>query len=318
MRGMVYRSTGSWYEVRTEEGVVYSARIKGKFRIQGLRSTNPVAVGDWVNLELESTGDKEVGIITDIEDRKNYIVRRSVNLSHQLHIIAANIDQVFVVITLNNPVTYPIFVDRFLATAEAYDVPAVLLFTKMDMYSEKDLSELQNWVSIYRRIGYPILKTSIEDGQGFDQLKEMMKGKVNMFAGHSGVGKSTLINTLEPGLQLRVGNISDYHRQGQHTTTFAEMHELSFGARIIDTPGIRGFGVVDMDKEEVGDYFPEILALKEDCKFNNCLHVDEPKCAVKAALEQGEISQSRYHSYLHILNNEEDPYRVDPYRDQEL
>lgn len=314
MRGLVYRSTGSWYEVRTEDGRTHASRIKGKFRIQGLRSTNPVAVGDWVNIELEKKGDEEIGIITDIEDRKNYIVRKSVKLSAQLHIIAANIDQVFVAVTLSNPVTYPIFVDRFLATAEAYDVPAVLLFTKTDMYSKDELEQLKGWEAIYERVGYPVLATSVEDGRGVGLLKDMMRGKVNMFAGHSGVGKSTLINALEPGLSLRTGDISDYHRQGQHVTTFAEMHDLSFGAKIIDTPGIRGFGVVDMEPDEVGDYFPEILKRKEDCKFNNCLHMDEPQCAIKQAVEDGEISETRYYSYLQIVQNEEDTYRIDPYK----
>jgi len=294
-----------------------SSRIKGKFRIQGIRSTNPVAVGDWVQVEIEQAAGEELGIIKEIEERKNYIVRKSVKLSKQLHIIAANIDQVFVVVTLNHPVTYPIFVDRFLATAMAYDVPAVLLFSKMDIYSGEERRELAEWERIYRNIGYPVLKTSIEDNRGIEELKDMMKDKVNMFSGHSGVGKSALINTLEPGLELRIGEISDYHQQGQHTTTFAEMHDLSFGARIIDTPGIRGFGVVDMEPDEVGDYFPEILALKERCRFNNCLHIDEPDCAIKEAVEKGEIASTRYYSYVHIVEGEDDTYRLDPYKDLE-
>ena len=313
MTGVVYKSTGSWYSVKSETGEFYECRIKGKFRLDGIKSTNPVAVGDQVEFDIETKGDETIGIIKAIADRKNYIVRRSVKLSKQTHIIAANIDQAFLLVTLNNPTTFPAFIDRFLVTAEAYDVPAVLLFNKMDTYSKEDMEEMLYLIGLYRSIGYPCLEITAKDGTGVDKVKELMKDKVSMFSGHSGVGKSTLINTLEPGLDLKTREISDQHQQGQHTTTFAEMFDLSFGARIIDTPGIRGFGVVEMDKEELGDYFPEFFRLKPECKFNNCLHLEEPKCAVKAALDAGEIPWSRYRSYLQILEGEDDTYRKDNY-----
>jgi ribosome biogenesis GTPase len=313
MTGVVYKSTGSWYTVKTEEGEVYSCRIKGKFRLEGIKSTNPVAVGDHVEFDIETKGDETVGVITAIADRRNYIVRRSVKLSKQTHIIASNIDLAFLLVTINNPVTFPAFIDRFLVTAEAYDIQAVLIFNKIDTYNEEEMYELEALKALYEDIGYPCLKISAKQGDGVEQVREMMKGKVSMFSGHSGVGKSTLINTLEPGLELRTSEISVQHQQGQHTTTFAEMFDLSFGARIIDTPGIRGFGVVEMDKEEIGDYFPEFFRLKAQCKFNNCLHLEEPKCAVKAALEAEELSWSRYRSYLQLLEGEDDVYRKDQF-----
>ena len=313
MHGTVYKSTGSWYTVKTDEGEYYQCRIKGKFRIKGLKSTNPVAVGDRVTFQVEEIGDEIVGIISEIEDRKNYIVRKSVKLSKQIHIIAANIDQVFLLITLKEPKTYTIFIDRFLATAEAYDIPAVLLFNKIDIYDEEELDEVRYLAAIYREIGYNCIGISAKTGKNQDKVVELMQGKTSMFAGHSGVGKSTLINAIAPELNLRTSEISEQHLQGQHTTTFAEMYDLEIGGRIIDTPGIRGFGMVDMDKDEIGDYFPELLALKADCKFNNCLHLDEPHCAVKAALERDEISWSRYRSYVQMVSGEEDTYRMDNY-----
>ena len=313
MRGTVYKSTGSWYTVKTEAGDYYNCRIKGKFRIKGIKSTNPVAVGDLVEFDVEDVGDETVGIITEIGDRKNYIVRKSVKLSKQIHIIAANIDQVFLLITVKEPKTYTIFIDRFLATAEAYDIPAILLFNKIDLYNEEELDEVRYLAAIYREIGYTCLGISAKTGKNLDKVKGLMIGKTSMFAGHSGVGKSTLINYIAPELNLRTSEISEQHLQGQHTTTFAQMYDLDIGARIIDTPGIRGFGIVDMDKDEIGDYFPELLALKADCKFNNCLHLDEPKCAVKEALEKDEISWSRYRSYVQMVTGEEDTYRMDNY-----
>lgn len=313
MHGTVYKSTGSWYTVKTEAGDYYNCRIKGKFRIKGIKSTNPVAVGDLVEFDVEDVGDETVGIISEIGDRKNYIVRKSVKLSKQIHIIAANIDQVFLLITVKEPKTYTIFIDRFLATAEAYDIPAILLFNKIDLYAEEELDEVRYLAAIYREIGYTCLGISAKTGKNLDKVKGLMIGKTSMFAGHSGVGKSTLINYIAPELNLRTSEISEQHLQGQHTTTFAQMYDLDIGARIIDTPGIRGFGIVDMDKDEIGDYFPELLALKADCKFNNCLHLDEPKCAVKEALEKDEISWSRYRSYVQMVTGEEDTYRMDNY-----
>ncbi|NAS13988.1 ribosome small subunit-dependent GTPase A [Poritiphilus flavus] len=313
MQGTVYKSTGSQYIVRTDDGQQFTCRIKGKFRIQGIKSTNPIAVGDVVRFDTETIGDETIGIINEIEDRKNYIIRKSVKLSKQTHIIAANIDQVFLLITLNNPKTYTIFIDRFLVTSEAYDIPAVLLFNKVDTYDEEEMLEAKYLADLYRKIGYTCIGISAKTGKNVDQVQQLMEGKTSMFSGHSGVGKSTLINFLEPQLNLKTEEISEQHLQGQHTTTFAEMYDLSFGGRIIDTPGIKGFGIVDMDKDEIGDYFPELFRLKEGCKFNNCLHLDEPKCAVKQALEEDEVSWSRYRSYLQMITNEEDSYRIDNY-----
>ncbi|MBO6534479.1 MAG: ribosome small subunit-dependent GTPase A [Muricauda sp.] len=306
MNGTVYKSTGSWYTVKSSEGVFYECRIKGKFRTQGIKSTNPVAVGDMVEFELETIGDETVGIISAIQDRKNYIVRKSVKLSKQTHIIAANLDQVFLLVTLNNPPTFTSFIDRFLVTAEAYDIPVVLLFNKMDVYTDEERFEVDWLMDLYTKIGYTCLQIEAKQGKNVDKVRELMLGKTSMFAGHSGVGKSTLVNVLEPGLQLKTAEISEQHMQGQHTTTFAEMYDLSFDARIIDTPGIKGFGIVDMEKEEIGDYFPEFFALKSECKFNNCLHLDEPKCAIKEALERDEIAASRYRSYVQMITGEED------------
>lgn len=311
MTGTVYKSTGSWYTVKTRNRETYECRIKGKFRLKGIKSTNPIAVGDHVDFELETKSDTITGVINKIHDRKNYIVRKSVNLSKQTHVIASNIDQVFLLITIDNPPTFTSFIDRFLVTAEAYSIKAVLLFNKIDTYDEDTLLEVKFLAALYRKIGYECIGISATTGKNIDKVKNLMKDKVSMFAGHSGVGKSTLVNAIEPNLDLKTKAISNQHQQGQHTTTFAEMFDLSFGAKIIDTPGIKGFGVVDMDKEEVGDYFPELFALKQDCKFNNCLHVQEPKCAVKKALEENEIAYSRYKSYLQILEGEDEHYRTD-------
>jgi len=315
MLGIVYKSTGSWYTVKTDDGDIYECRIKGKFRIKGIKSTNPIAVGDLVVFEVEQIGDETVGVISKIEDRKNYIIRKSVKLSKQTHIIAANIDQVFLLVTLKNPRTYTIFIDRFLASSEAYDIKTVLLFNKVDMYNGDELAEVKYLAALYREIGYTCIGISAKTGKNVDKVKDMMKEHTSMFAGHSGVGKSTLINSIAPELNIKTTEISDQHFQGQHTTTFAEMYDLNFGARIIDTPGIKGFGMVDMDKYEIGDYFPEFFRLKGNCKFNNCLHLDEPKCAVKAALDKDEVAWSRYRSYVQIVTGDEDTYRMDNYEE---
>lgn len=308
MKGIVYKSTGSWYVVKSSEGDFYRCRIKGKFRIKGIKNTNPVAVGDIVSFETEKSGD---GVINDICERKNYIIRKSVNLSKQTHIIASNIDVAFLVVTLNNPPTFTTFIDRFLMTAQAYRIPVILLFNKVDTYSEQELSEVKYLAAVYRRIGYECIGISAITSKNIDSVKKAMEGKTCLISGHSGVGKTTLINAIAPDLQLKTAEISAQHRQGQHTTTFAEMFDLDFGARIIDTPGIKGFGLVDMEKEEIGDYFPEIFELKSKCKFNNCLHTDEPNCAVKEALENDEIAWFRYKSYLQILEGDDENYRMD-------
>ncbi|WP_172916078.1 ribosome small subunit-dependent GTPase A [Capnocytophaga canimorsus] len=311
MEGIVYKSTGSWYTIKDrKQGVFYQCRIKGKFRIRGIRNTNPVAVGDVVDFELEDSGN---GVITEIHPRSNYIIRKSVNLSKQTHIIAANIDYAFLIVTLNNPPTFTTFIDRFLVTAQAYDITVVLLFNKIDTYNQEELDEIRYLAGLYRSIGYQCIGISATENKNIDKVKALMHNKTSMISGHSGVGKSTLINAIAPQLNLKTATISQQHQQGQHTTTFAEMFDLHFGARIIDTPGIKGFGVVDMEKEEIGDYFPEFFALKHECKYNNCLHIDEPQCAIKQALEEDKIAWSRYKSYLQILQGEDDNYRTDIY-----
>ena len=318
MTGTVYKSTGSFYTVKTDDNEFFECRIKGKFRMKGIKSTNPIAVGDVVDFELDETTDETVGQIHNIHQRKNYIVRKSVNLSKQTHIIASNIDVVFLLITINNPPTTTSFIDRFLVTAEAYGIEAVLIFNKIDTHDEAMIDEQLYLQYIYSQIGYKCLKISSTEKKGIDQLKEMMIGKTSMFSGHSGVGKSTLVNALEPNLNLKTKHISEQSKQGQHTTTFAEMYDLSFDAKIIDTPGIKGFGIVDMEKQEISDYFPEFFKLKEQCKFNNCLHKEEPHCAVKDALENNKIAWSRYNSYLKILEGDDEHYRQDVYNDDRI
>lgn len=313
MTGLVYKSTGSWYTVKSEQGDFIECRMKGKFRMKGIKSTNPIAVGDIVDYELEETSDAVTGTIFNIHKRKNYIVRKSVNLSHQMHIIASNIDRVFLLITINNPPTTFNFIDRFLVTAEAYNIETILVFNKIDTFDEPTLEDQLYMQYVYEQIGYKCLRVSSTEMKGVEELKELMISKVSMFSGHSGVGKSTLVNAMEPSLHLKTKTISEASKQGQHTTTFAEMYDLSFNAKIIDTPGIKGFGIVDMEKEEISGYFPEFFKLKDQCKFNNCLHKEEPHCAIKAALERDEIAWSRYNSYLKILEGDEENYRTDTY-----
>lgn len=304
MKGVVIKSTGSWYTVLTEHKTIIECRIKGLFRIKGIKTTNPIAVGDKVDFEMEEDGR---GVIHAIADRKNYIIRKSINLSKQSHILAANIDQALLIVTLAFPRTSPGFIDRFLLTAEAYHIPVNIIFNKVDLF-EKDeikMKELNDFISIYERIGYKCFKVSAIKSKDIELIKKLTKDKTTLVAGHSGVGKSTLVNALDSNLNLKVGEISDAHNKGKHTTTFAEMHPLSYGGFIIDTPGIKELGLVDMEKEEISGYFLEMHALKNKCKFNNCIHLNEPKCAVIEAVEKGEIALSRYASYVGIINGEE-------------
>lgn len=302
MKGVVIKSTGSWYTVLGEDHQRYESRIRGHFRLKGIKSTNPVAVGDHVTIEPEGTGN---AVIVDLNERKNYIIRKSTNLSKQTHIIATNIDQAFLVATLVLPRTSTGFIDRFLVTAEAYGIPANIIFNKADLYDEELNDYLEDLVAIYELAGYKCYVISAFNEGDIQTLREVMTDKVNLISGHSGVGKSTLINAIEPNLKLKVGEISEVHSKGKHTTTFAEMFELSNGGFIIDTPGIKEFGLVNIEKHELGHYFPEIRERMHDCQFNNCLHVNEPKCAVRAAVEEGLIAESRYENYLKMLNSEE-------------
>ena len=305
MQGVVVKSTGSWYSVLTDNGVQLDCRIRGKFRIQGLKSTNPVAVGDRVLLDV----DGEDYLISKILERKNYIIRKSVNLSKQVHIIAANIDQAFLIVTLASPTTSVGFIDRFLVTAEAYQIPTVLVFNKDDLYDEFDREYHDEIVQMYTNSGYECLETSALGQMNIDLLTTKMTAKVTLLSGHSGVGKSTLVNVIDPDLDLVTQQVSEAHNKGMHTTTFAEMYPLHFGGFIIDTPGIKGFGLVDVSEFELADYFPEILRLKGQCKFHNCKHVNEPKCAVKEAVALDKIHPVRYDSYLSILEDDGNQYR---------
>ena len=308
MQGVVIKSTGSWYIVKTDDGELLNCRIRGKFRMQDIKSTNPIVVGDKVLLSQE----EDSFLIDELFDRKNIIVRKSVNLSKQTHILASNIDQAILVVTMQSPQTSTGFIDRFLVSAQAYGVDVVILFNKTDLYDKATLALLEERRSIYEKIGYRCLsKSTLNDD--LSDIKELMKDKVNVISGHSGVGKSTLLNSIQPNLNITTQEISELHQQGQHTTTFSEMHDLDFGASIIDTPGVRGFGLIEMDKYELGDYFVEFFKLKSDCKFNNCLHINEPKCAVKLALENGEIAPSRYKNYLNMLEQDEESFRINRY-----
>ena len=308
MQGVVIKSTGSWYIVKTDDGELLNCRIRGKFRMQDIKSTNPIVVGDKVLLSQE----EDSFLIDELFNRKNIIVRKSVNLSKQTHILASNIDQAILVVTMRSPHTSTGFIDRFLVSAQAYGVDVVILFNKTDLYDKATLVLLEERRSIYEKIGYRCLsKSTLNDD--LSDIKELMKGKVNVISGHSGVGKSTLLNCIQPNLNITTQEISEQHQQGQHTTTFSQMYDLDFGASIIDTPGVRGFGLIEMDKYELGDYFVEFFKLKSDCKFNNCLHINEPKCAVKLALENGEIASSRYKNYLNMLEQDEESFRINRY-----
>ena len=303
MNGFVIKNTGSWYLVRTEDGRNIECKIKGNFRLKGIRSTNPIAVGDRVVIVENNEG---TALITQIEDRTNYIIRRSSNLSKQSHIIAANIDLCFLIVTVSHPITSTVFIDRFLASAEAYRVPVNLIFNKADIYPEDEAEYMDALIGMYDYIGYPGLKISALQNTGLDILQKKIQGKITLFSGHSGVGKSTLINALIPDTKLKTGAISDYHGKGMHTTTFSEMIELPQGGFIIDTPGIKGFGTVDMERNEIFHFFPDIFKFSKDCRFNNCIHINEPGCAVREAVNKHYISESRYKSYLNMMEDEVD------------
>lgn len=308
LRGLVIRNTGSWYLVKTDEGKEVECKIKGNFRLKGIRSTNPIAVGDHVQIIMNQEG---TAFICEIENRKNYIVRRASNLSKQSHILAANLDQCMLVVTVNFPETSTTFIDRFLASAEAYRVPVKLIFNKIDAYSEDEQRYLDDLITLYTTIGYPCFKVSAKLKEGIDAIEEELKGRVSLFSGHSGVGKSTLINALIPDLNVKTAEISAYHNKGMHTTTFSEMFPVPGNGYIIDTPGIKGFGTFDMEEEEVGHYFTEIFKVSADCRYGNCTHRNEPECAVRKAVEEHYISESRYTSYLSMLEDkEEGKYRA--------
>lgn len=307
MKGFVIKNTGSWYSVKTDDGKVVECKIKGNFRLKGIRSTNPVAVGDHVEIALNQEG---TAFITHIDERRNYIIRKSQNLSKQSHIIAANVDQAFLIVTVNYPQTSTTFIDRFLASAEAYSVPVVLVFNKRDILSDDERHYQQSMVHLYETIGYECREISAATGEGVEGLHKLLKGKITLLSGNSGVGKSTLINQILPEANLRTAEISDAHNTGMHTTTFSEMLELPESGYIIDTPGIKGFGTFDMEPEELTSYFREIFHFSKDCKFSNCTHTHEPGCAVLKALEEHYIAQSRYQSYLGMLEDkDENKYR---------
>ena len=306
-KGVVLKSTGSRYRVLYEEGKIIDCSIKGKLRIKEFRTTNPIAVGDNILFEIDRKTNS--GIITEVLDRRNWILRKSSNLSKHSQILAANIDQVFLMITIILPETPVEFIDRFLITAEAYRVPARIIINKTDLYGEKESAKMEYLESIYKNIGYDCIRLSLKELTNLEVLRDMMKGKTSLISGFSGVGKSTLLNVFNPLLNLKTAEISDYHKQGKHITTFPEMHQMPFGGFVIDTPGIRGFGVVDMEKHEIYHFFREIFVKSKECRFNNCLHLDEPGCAVRSAVEKGEIAFLRYKSYLNIMDGDDRKYR---------
>ena len=303
MRGLVIRNTGSWYVVRTDDGRLVPSKVKGNFRLKGIRSTNPVAVGDYVQIAVNAEG---TAFITEIEDRRNYVIRKASNLSKQSHIIAANVDQVFLLATVAHPETSTIFIDRFLASAEAYRIPVVLVFNKTDCYTAEESRYMEAVMRLYETVGYACHACSALKGEGMDGLWNRLKDKTTLFSGHSGVGKSTLLNALIPGLNVRTAEISAAHDTGTHTTTFSEMFDLPYGGCVIDTPGIKGFGTFDFEKEEVAHYFREIFRESAHCKYGNCTHTHEPGCAVRRAVEEHRISESRYASYLNMLEDQDE------------
>jgi ribosome biogenesis GTPase len=306
-KGIVIKSVGSRYKILLGSGATIDCILRGKLRVKGAQTTNPVAVGDNVLIDLEK--DDKTGIITEVLERKNYILRKASNLSKHSQIIAANLDQALLMVTIILPQTPVEFIDRFLITAEAYRIPAKIIFNKTDLYGKDDLERMEYLVSVYSGIGYECLRLSLNKRTGLEDIINVMKDRISLISGNSGVGKTTLLNILDPALKLKTAEISDYHKQGKHITTFPEMHRLPFGGFAIDTPGIRGFGVVNMERNEIYHFFREIFKVSKDCRFYNCLHLDEPGCAVRKAVEQGEIDPLRYRSYLSILNDENTKYR---------
>ena len=307
MTGTVIKNTGSWYVVRTDDYQLFSCKVKGNFRLRGIRSTNPVAVGDRVEI---IPGNDGTALIADVLDRRNYIIRRATNLSKQSHILAANVDQVLLLVTIAHPETSLTFVDRFLAVAEAYRIPVVLVFNKTDLYSDDERQQMEDWMALYRGLDYPCVACSALNGEGIDELRQQLSDCVTLLSGNSGVGKSTLLNALVPGLDARTEEISEAHDTGQHTTTFSQMFDLPGGGSLIDTPGIKGFGTFDIEREELGHYFREIFSIGQQCRFQDCTHTHEPQCAVRQALDEGRIAVSRFSSYLGMLEDkDEDRYR---------
>ncbi len=302
-QGIVIKSTGSRYRVLDEEGNIHECHLRGRFRVSGVRTTNPVAVGDRVTIDV--TG----GVITTLSPRRNYIIRKASNLSRESQIIAANIDQAFLVITVKMPETPVEFIDRFLATAEAYRIPAVILINKTDLYGEEEMEQARLITDVYMKIGYRVLMISVTGDKSLDEVEEALRNKTTLISGNSGVGKSSLLNRLNPALSLKTGPISDYHEQGRHITTFPEMHPLPGGGYVIDTPGIRGFGVIDFDRREIYHFFPEIFRISSGCRFHNCIHIDEPGCAVREAVASGEIEPWRYRSYVSMVLEDNEKYR---------
>lgn len=309
--GIVIKTTGSWHTIMTDSGLEIPCTIKGKFRLKGIRLTNPVAVGDLVDVQWDE--DQDFGVIKTIHPRRNYIIRKSINLAREAHILAANIDQAILVVSLRNPTTQSMFIDRFMVTAEAYKIPAVLVFNKLDIYTDKDFETMASWTEDYTAAGYPCHHISLEKTVGLESLVSIMSDKINLLSGNSGVGKSSFINYLIPGAGLKTGEISEMHKSGKHTTTYPEMLTLPDGGFVIDTPGIKGFGTIEIEKEELYHFFPEIFKVSDQCKYHNCTHSHEPDCAVIKAVKEGELSYMRYYNYLTMYSDDDEKYRKTPW-----
>jgi len=309
--GIVIKTTGSWHTVKTDSGLEIPCTIKGKFRLKGIRLTNPVAVGDLVDVQWDE--DQDFGVIKTIQPRRNYIIRKSINLAREAHILAANIDQAVLVVTLRNPTTQSMFIDRFMVTAEAYKIPAVLVFNKLDIYTDEDFETMASWTEDYTAAGYSCHHVSVKESVGLDGLAGLMSDKINLLSGNSGVGKSSLINYLIPDAELKIGEISEMHKSGKHTTTYPEMLTMPDGGFVIDTPGIKGFGTIEIEREELYHFFPEIFKVSDKCKYHNCTHSHEPDCAVISAVKAGELSYMRYYNYLTMYSDDDEKYRKTPW-----